>query len=519
MTIPPPPYSARVTPAPRRRLGQHPAHPLADDTVTEHSSPVSASIGPQHNYSAHRQTCSRISTIQANGEPIPVPVSSGNDKTAISDRWVSREAYFTARAPLVRNAGHIVTHQLAIPPNVKSEDLSFPQPGEAWRDVTEVDWTAFTDQLISPEPASWSGEHSVRRKRIETAPALCSSNGQRTSSHGVAASADQRNMRVERKPRREQSHSSEAATQESEEEKRLRIYHLVDEWNQGFFVPRGLYIQAEVLPYSSEPMAGCSEPFVHRANLGSNFIETRRRPTRLSSGEANPKSRPSDPAAPSPTLRSDVTSALGTEDASEAASRVPTPSASEPLTPSTGDQPTSAGPSESISAQQLRVPSELVSGDVDEAELKELRAAFARFLLSTRSKEETATALKELNQELHAQRRQTAKDLKAEMKARRKEIKTVTRRHKIELRVEKKRLRAAEKTQKAELRTLKQSRRELEKRQKQARKEAKLFQSNSKKAAKQGQIGSPPYKGWLDALELNHTESQISQSQISQKNE
>lgn len=424
---------------------------------------------------------------------------------------MSREAYFAARAPLVRSAGSIVTYHLAIPPNVRSEDLSFPQPGEAWRDVTEVDWTAFTDQLISPEPASWSGKHSVRRKRIETTSASCSSTAQQTGSHGMAVSADQRDGTVERKPRHEQSHNSEAAAQEAKGERRLRIYHLVDEWNQGFFVPRGLYIHAEVLSYSSEPIAGRSESFAHKVNPGSGIVETPRRPVRLSGGEANPKSRPSDPAAPSPTLRSDVTSALGTEDTSQAASWVPTPNASEPQIPSTRDQPTSAGPSESISAQQLRVPSELVSGDVDEAELKELRAAFARFLLSTRSKEESATALKELNQELHAQRRQTAKDLKAEMKTRRKEIKRVTRQHKIELRTEKKRLKAAERTQKAELRTLKQSRKELEKRQKQARKEAKVFQSNSKKAAKQGQIDSAPYKGWLEALELNHTESQISQ--------
>ncbi len=72
-------------------------------------------------------------------------------------------------------------------------------------------------------------------------------------------------------------------------------------------------------------------------------------------------------------------------------------------------------------------------------------------------------------------------------------------------------MKEANRAHKAELKALKQSRKELEKQQKEARKEAKTFKKNARKVEKRKGDGAPPYKGWLEALELNRQESGVAQ--------
>ncbi|KAI9882869.1 MAG: hypothetical protein M1823_005378 [Watsoniomyces obsoletus] len=473
---------------------------------------ASSSPGPSHDYTAHQQSFLRNSTIEA--------LQSGESSSTVHD---SLFEYFAARPPPGWSPDEPLRHRLAIPPTADPDAFPFPQPGEMWlaRDVNQLDWSTFLNYLLplqhgetkSAEPWPSSGSCSpVSRKPLPMPPTdVRKGEHMRTGSSGSGGLT---------------------MTNESEPERQQRIQDATQRWNQGFFQPRGLLVEVSVIPYVSALMTetgpAARETITPSVTLRDAVSPSSARQGEMAtasyiSAEPDEVAGPSSPRLGSPSGRAVNASSrelapdvAGTRTLPSYHSRPQSPSSLRPqstlparpteLPSSEREQrPQTAGVAESLATKQT------LPDDLEEGDLQELRGAFAKFLLAPRSRDETAAALHEINRELQTRRQHTAKQLKVEIKTQRKEIKVMSIQHKADRRAEKKRIKDAHRAHKAELKALKQSQKELEKQQKEARKEAKTFKKNARKAEKQKGDGAPPYKGWLEALELNRQESGVAQ--------
>lgn len=444
----------------------------------------------------------------------------------------SSAIYFETRPPLLNCSGDIVTYKLVIPPNVRPEQLPFPEPEHTWlaRDVSRLDWSTFANHLLPPD----NDEHADEKKMLQDSPAgTVALTGSASSLTFVprkpVASADTRSL-LGRHDGGPKVFGPTGCRQEPEADRLRRIESVVADWNWGFFQPRGVRIEEVVMPYSSALIAkldeasplnslttegasgSCEDSTLSDGPSGKQRSHTNGPRNFWGFGRASVARNEATAPVDKPTSTKTITSApvpAALENGPQNTSHDVLPGASPTVNSDTHNPSAAKRPKVSLlsrlsttSNAAQSVPSSEVD-NLDDAELKELRSAFAKFLLSSRSREETAVALRELNQELEAQRQQTVKDLKVEMKARRKEVKALTRQNKVDQRTEKQKMKAAEKMRKENLKNLKRERKDLEKRQKEARKEAKFFKKNAKKAVKGRKIGSEPYKGWLESLESN----------------
>ena len=348
--------------------------------------------------------------------------------------------------------------------------LAYPEPKKLWlaQDLTELDWATFLSYLLplqrdAPSPQDDAGGAALNgagsypaNVPIVKKPVLPTGMDRKTEqgTNGAPSSPDA------------------ATPTESERQRRERIGHIAAHWNQAFFGPRRLHVDVDVLSYSSVPL------IPDTANDVATFSQGR--------SDLGPESLPhTPPSSVSQVLVPSVNDATGTWHASQPQS----PSSTLPRPPGLATTPTPQYSKRVIAG----LPDDLEDGD-----LRELRGAFAKVLLSSRSREETATALQELNRELQTQRQTMAKQLKVDAKLTQKKIKGMKNQYKLDRRAEEKRLKTADKTHKAELKALRKSRKDLEKRQKEVHKEAKAFKANAKKAGKKKGEDPVPDQGWLE---------------------
>ncbi|KAI9787802.1 MAG: hypothetical protein M1816_007450 [Peltula sp. TS41687] len=535
---PPPPYSPGVENVSGSLPLNHPSHDFRRVVID---------MGrPSHDYSAHEQSGLAIPPVERRPAEWSASVDSPYISTPLStpglisqsvDSPFSTSAtfYFEGRPSPIRTTSDSTIYRLIIPPNARADQLSFPQPENIWlsRDVTRLDWSTFTNYLLPPDQDAHGNEKKIVSNHTLD-PVFNSEGSIRTPSarKPVAISTKPDDSKVAKEDGVTPSVGN-MSEKETEAERSRRIHSVVAEWNLHFFELRGVKVEGEIIPYSSELIPqtwpnlaaelpsessshsqgedtpGSSIPDVEHLPSGSGW-NWRTRPGRAAranetSDTANGRSFASADIS-SPSVQS--SRAPSELHASDLLSRSSSSNEDRPHTPSTShlEQPS---PISSLSSTSTTSESLVSSNtdDLDDGDLKELRSAFAKFLLSSRSQVETAVALQELNQELQAQRQQTVKSLKAEMKVRRKEVKAMARQHKEEQRRERKTLKSAEKSRKKDLKTLKDEKKELEKRQKQARKEVKMFKKNAKKAGKGKMIGATAYKGWLEAMESNQQDS------------
>ena len=561
---PPPPYSPKggdeSSSSSERGRSDTPA--TENGATGDLGGTTSLTNGPSHDYSAHEQSCARNSYIMpdqpesstsAVSPLVLTPLSSPEvyaqqpDSIQVVEPAVktSSTLYFESRPPSAMRSRSSVTHRLVIPPNTAPDQLHFPQPEHLWlsRDITRLDWRTFTNHLFPSYHDPQINEKRQLKDHESSAsfkPSI-STDPSRTRKPLPAAKADSA-MGKQHQDRDTPSQGSLRPAPEAE--RRRKIQAVVAEWNEGFFQPRGVIIEGEIMPYSSAPIIEPAEPAGSLRHALSAGPSSRPREEGLSNSQ--PSARSDDPSMQSnqkrdrgrrrgdaackrdlerPTNEGTIGSAQASLNSQQPPRRMPEDRSADV---GLGGQPSSNPPSStsptSAERQQVSILSRLSTtsnrtqsldssnvDDLDDADVKELRSAFAKFLLSSRSREETAMTLRELNQELQAQRQQTVKMLKAEMKTRRKEMKALTRQHKEDQRSERKKLKSAEKTRKQDLKTLKQERKDLERRQKMARKEAKIFKKNAKKAVSGKKVASTaPYKGWLETLELNQQDRQES---------
>lgn len=648
---PPPPYSppAQHTSLPTRLQTTSDTSLRQAGAAATAAVPLAAAAAaaPSHDYTAYQQVPVRASVIVADQsffstgpQPTTVPVAAEPNnaeqfsKASPSSRAdvgtgagstiasaaadtstssASSAAYFASRQAPREPFGTTLFHRLVLPPNARASQLPFPQPEHAWlsRDVNRHDWMTFTNHLLpyvytAPEA---SAAHNVRAEKP-------SANQQHHhhSSTMEGGGAPLRSVVPRRKPPQSHHHHllhqqsaertdvaknppekgggegvSGASGEEPEAQRKQRILDTVVRWNEGFFAPRALHVDVDVLPYSSPPLAHADDHLATSRSLGEprdsilpmtstgSLLQfepqsSASRSLRAAEGSIQPKpahqvwgpgpgaffpnepplaasfqTTPSYHHADRPMSRT-TSAGTWTAEASSSSAATTSPKSVVPDAPQVCDNATAA-PAQQQPAPSAQLPDTVLtssspkpgpaasssaaadgahsdndndngngngndnsntngsSSKLEDADIRQLRGAFAEFLLSSRSREETAVALQQLNEELQARRQATAKELKAQMKQRRRDIKALARQHKAEQRAEKKRQRAAEKARQADLQALRRDEKALKKRQKEAVREAKMFRKNAKKAVSGKEVAEAPYKGWLDTLEMNQQES------------
>ena len=152
--------------------------------------------------------------------PNPPPAYSGSETSPAGDSAppyaqrtgiLSAASYFQMRpAPTAAQAGECATHTFNIAPGTQASAIRYPKPENLWmsRDVDREDWSTFLSYLIPREQNSRA--NSVRDNKIQDDGTL--------------------------------------PFQETELARRRRINHLVSEWNDEFFQPRGLKVKPEFEP-------------------------------------------------------------------------------------------------------------------------------------------------------------------------------------------------------------------------------------------------------------------------------
>ena len=270
------------------------------------------------------------------------------------DNFLSATTYFEIRdAPDLPEAGvglSLVEHTIHFNAEITRDDLAFPVPIETYvaRDVTSLDWSTFVDFLFPKHD-------EVRNGRLmpEKDPQRLSFVGQDTPA------------------------------------RRDRILAVIAEWNENFFSPRRIHINANFSPLPSYPSS---------------------RSTALSSAAQDPYggSRPFPTARP--TMYDDAP-----------AHRSGNLSALQPLHRSLSTSSSSSSSSSSCSSVDS-----IKSKDLEGADLGRVRSALLSFQLNA-TKDHLRASVRQLRDEIRAQRQnfsgKESKELKKELKSQKKEIK------------------------------------------------------------------------------------------------
>ncbi|KAH0558405.1 hypothetical protein GP486_004934, partial [Trichoglossum hirsutum] len=153
----------------------------------------------------------------------------------------SSQLYFESRPSLVRRPTHVSTHHIIIHPDATPLDIQFPT-STTWtaRDVNDQDWATFLNHLFPQHHARANARVADRKIRAEV------SHNQEAGSSTVEKlrSAQLDNLL-------ESNNNNDEDEVETEEERSGRIESVITEWNEGFFLPRGLKVVEEIQPSSS----------------------------------------------------------------------------------------------------------------------------------------------------------------------------------------------------------------------------------------------------------------------------
>jgi len=273
-------------------------------------------------------------------QPMQAPLRGGymrpappSEMASEYSNFSSASTYFDDRVPSFPDGGrnlNLIEHNVTFSPDTTRDDLFFPLPIETYiaRDVTSLDWSTFVNYLF---PAL---DHSVNEKV-----------GNEKGFH----------------PR--------AFVEEDTPERRQRIKSVVAEWNEKFFSPRLIHVNAEFVSNSSRAI-----------------------PTSAASNRNGPVPISRNEHPPNTLYRSNSYSSS----------------------------------SSSSSASSSSVDS-IKSKDLEGADINGLRSALLAFRLDATKKDHLHQSVRQLRDEFCSQRRnlsyQDRKELKKEYKDQRKEVK------------------------------------------------------------------------------------------------
>ncbi|KAI9855951.1 MAG: hypothetical protein M1824_005756 [Vezdaea acicularis] len=244
---PPPPYT------------RHDPNSTPSTSTTTPS--LTVTTAPSHDYSSHSQASpslvadgfqSPASSTVVTPPASPSPYDGQNGHIGDSNDESATELYFRSRPCMFQISGARVIHTIQISPETNPETLPFPSPSHRFlsRDVTEQDWDTFRNFLF-PEYQMMANLAIVERKmqaeldrreeelpgaNINEAPADLLLPAQLYVVPGVEAAAEKR--------------SAGQNVAQADPNWQERIESMVLEWNEGFFNPRGIVLDAIVIPPS-----------------------------------------------------------------------------------------------------------------------------------------------------------------------------------------------------------------------------------------------------------------------------
>ena len=178
---------------------------------------------------------------------IPIRLRGGyirRDEVSEAPGHPSAAQYFDQRPCPFQNPSSVLKYPLTIASGARREDVVFPQPDRDFRarDVTTVDWHTFTSYLIPNESSD-------------------SNTGSETPGRGA--------------------HDSP--------ERQSRIRGVINEWNEGFFNPRGVLIHYEPnIAIATSSRSTASDIPVTLVNSGSQLPALDPRARSFNAGRAKP---------------------------------------------------------------------------------------------------------------------------------------------------------------------------------------------------------------------------------------
>ncbi|KAL8635531.1 MAG: hypothetical protein Q9228_006985 [Teloschistes exilis] len=163
----------------------------------------------------------------------PFPQSSSNAPTESRNRsiFVSGAAYFEMRPPPLQRPAHALRCCLTLFPDTTPDHFPMPEPKQSLvdRDVTSHDWMTFVNHLIPYE--------TIRRHPREKG-------GEKGVQRDIAVDQD---------------------THPTESERRHNVRATIDEWNQGFFLPRGVRVSVQLDHTTLQPSSVPDNPISSRS--------------------------------------------------------------------------------------------------------------------------------------------------------------------------------------------------------------------------------------------------------------
>ncbi|KAL9577053.1 MAG: hypothetical protein Q9212_006621 [Teloschistes hypoglaucus] len=164
-------------------------------------------------------------------DPSPQPFSTAPTEPRNTSMFVSGAAYFEMRPPSVQRPAHALRFRVAVLPDSTPDHLPMPEPKQSLvdRDVTPHDWTTFVNHLIPYE--------TTRRHTREKG-------GEKGIQSNIPVDQD---------------------TYPTESERRHNVKATVDEWNQGFFMPRGVRISVQLDRNTPQPSPVLDDPISSRS--------------------------------------------------------------------------------------------------------------------------------------------------------------------------------------------------------------------------------------------------------------
>lgn len=190
------------------------------------------SVGPAHADDAVSSTSAGDPIVYT---PPMTPRSSSNSHTFNIPPSPSANLYFDDRpAPSAANPSlnRPVIHRLSVKPESKPDDLPYP-PEWANHDVTQQDWATFVNFLIPHHDAEVNEAILGEKVRSDDVPQI---RGEKTPTEGSVRSAGT---------------VGRMNDQSEIMRRRAEIEATVQQWNDGFFAPRGVQVQLE--PTEDEP--------------------------------------------------------------------------------------------------------------------------------------------------------------------------------------------------------------------------------------------------------------------------
>jgi hypothetical protein len=151
--------------------------------------------------------------------------------------FISAAPYFELRSPQRSRPRHNLYHHMTITPGHSPGNLPFPHPGQKWisREVDHHDWTTFLTHLFPPAAAeNHNGPYELEANiDMDMAGLSLNNSGSRDQSRPLLGETSQ-------------NYPDGKQSRELERLRQVRIEAVKAQWNEGFFMRRGLEVLIKI---------------------------------------------------------------------------------------------------------------------------------------------------------------------------------------------------------------------------------------------------------------------------------